>query len=104
MSVLDINDLNEFNEKIKDNMTVVVFSAEFCKPCNEIYPYIKEKAETHTNITFVKVDIVKCSEISEEYEIQTIPHFKFFKENKEIVTFSGANKQNITEAINKLLE
>ena len=41
---------------------------------------------------------------NQKFEIQTIPHFKFFKENKEIVTFSGANKQNITEAINKLLE
>ena len=104
MSVLHINDLNEFNEKIKDNMTVVVFSAGFCKPCKEIYPYIEKIAETHTNITFVKVDIEEGSEISEKYEIQTIPHFKFFKENEEIVTFSGANKQNITEAINKLLE
>jgi thioredoxin 1 len=103
-AVLDINSLNDLNEKIKDNMTVVVFSAGFCKPCKEIYPYIEKIAETHTNITFVKVDIVEGSEISEKYEIQTIPHFKFFKENKEIVTFSGANKQNITEAINKLLE
>lgn len=104
MSVLHIDDLNEFNEKIKDNKTVVVFSAGFCKPCKEIYPYIEEIAEKHTDITFIKVDIEECSEILEKYEIQSIPHFKFFKENKEIVTFSGANKQNITEAINKLLE
>lgn len=104
MSVLHIDDLNEFNEKIKDNKTVVVFSAGFCKPCKEIYPYIEEIAEKHTDITFIKVDIEECSEILEKYEIQSIPHFKFFKENKEIVTFSGANKQNITEALNKLLE
>ena len=45
MSVLHINSLNEFNEKIKDNMTFVVFSAGFCKPCKEIYPYIEKKAE-----------------------------------------------------------
>jgi thioredoxin 1 len=104
MSVLHIDDLNEFNEKIKNNKTFVVFSAGFCKPCKEIYPYIEEKASKYTDITFIKVDIEEGSEISEKYEIQTIPHFKFFKENKEIVTFSGANKQNITEAINKLLE
>jgi len=104
MSVLHINSLYEFNEKIRDSITVVVFSAGFCKPCKEIYPYIQEKAEKYTNITFIKVDIEDGSEISEKYEIQTIPHFKFFKDNKEILKFSGANKQNITEAINKLLE
>ena len=77
MSVLHINDLNEFNEKIKDNMTVVVFSAGFCKPCKEIYPYIEKKAEIHTNITFVKVDIVEGSEISEKYDIKQLPSNKY---------------------------
>ena len=105
MSVLEINNYDLFNTKLNENsMTVVVFSAGFCKPCKEIYPFIQEQAEKNTNITFIKVDIEAGYEISEKYDIQTIPHFKFFKNNDEIVTFSGANRTSITDAINKLIE
>jgi len=85
-------------------MVVVVFSASFCKPCREIYPYIQENADSNKDILFIKVDIEEGCEISDKYTIQSIPHFKFFKNGKELVSFTGANKQNIVEAISKLKE
>ena len=103
MSVLHIDEVNSFDNYIKNNnMVVVVFSASFCKPCREIYPYVEEIADTNKDIVFIKVDIENGSEISGKFSIQSIPHFKFFKNESEVGSFTGANNQSILDAIAKL--
>jgi thioredoxin 1 len=103
MSVLHIDEVNSFDNYIKNNnMVVVVFSASFCKPCREIYPYVEEIANTNKDIVFIKVDIENGSEISDKFSIQSIPHFKFFKNGSEVGSFTGANNQSILDAIAKL--
>tara|TARA_B100000795_G_scaffold269298_1_gene258256 strand:+ start:7265 stop:7585 length:321 start_codon:yes stop_codon:yes gene_type:complete len=103
MSILLINNIEEFNNQLKSNdKVIVIFSASFCKPCRDIYAFMQEKADTYTNIKFIKVDIEEGQEISENYGIQSIPHFKFFNTELEIISFTGALKQNITESIDKL--
>ena len=103
MSILHIDEVNSFNKHFKtNNMVFVVFSASFCKPCKDIYPYIQEIADTNKDIVFIKVDIENGSEISDKFSIQSIPHFKFFKNANEIGSFTGANNQSILDAITKL--
>jgi thiol-disulfide isomerase/thioredoxin len=104
MPILNISDNSEY-QKILNNNTyvIIIFSAGFCKPCNEIYPYMLELSDIYNNITFIKVDIQKNDDIQDINNIVTIPHFKFIKNNREKFSFSGANKPIIIETINKLL-
>lgn len=103
MSVILINNLQDFNTTIQDNQyVIVIFSAGFCNPCKDIFPFINEQAEKNTEIKFIKVDIEEGCDISDKYNIQSIPHFKFFKNNNELISFSGANKQFIIESIEKI--
>lgn len=103
MSILHIDEVNSFNKHIKNNnMVFVVFSASFCKPCKDIYPYIEKIADDNKDIVFIKVDIENGSEISDKFSIQSIPHFKFFKNGSEVGSFTGANNQSILDAITKL--
>jgi thioredoxin 1 len=103
MSVLFVNNLQEFNNIIQnDQYVAVMFSAGFCNPCRDIFPFICEQAEKNTDIKFIKVDIQEGCDISDIYNIQSIPHFKFFKNNSELVSFSGANKQFIKDSIEKI--
>lgn len=105
MSILLIDDIEEFNKQLKTNDKVlVIFSASFCKPCKDIYPFMEDQAIIFTNIVFIKVDVEEGQEISEKYGIQSIPHFKFFKNGEEIISFTGANKQTITESIDNLIK
>jgi thioredoxin 1 len=105
MTIILTNDLLTYNNIIaKNEKVIVVFSAGFCKPCKEIYPYIEELAQENTDIVFVKVDIEEGSDISELNNIQSIPHFKFFKNTRELISFSGANKQSLQDSIKKLKE
>ena len=103
MSVLFVNNLQEFNNIIQnDQYVAVMFSAGFCNPCKDIFPFICEQAEKNTDIKFIKIDIEDGCDISDIYNIQSIPHFKFFKNNSELVSFSGANKQFIKDSIEKI--
>jgi len=104
MAILNISNNNEYQNILKNNRyVVIIFSASFCKPCKEIYPYMLDLSEKYNNIQFIKIDIQNNKDISDIDNIVTIPHFKFVKNNSELFSFSGANKSLIIETIDKLL-
>jgi thioredoxin 1 len=103
MSVINVKTLDEFNNYLISNTYVIaIFSASFCKPCKEIYPFIEELSAANTNITFLKIDIEDGWEISDNYNISSIPYFKFYRSNIEITSYCGADKRLITEALSQL--
>jgi len=104
MPILNISNNNEYQNILLNNTyIIVIFSAGFCKPCSEIYPYMLELSDIYTNIKFIKIDIQNNDDIDDINNIVTIPHFKFIKNNKELFSFSGANKLLIIDTINKLI-
>ena len=108
MTILNISNNNEYQNILKNNTyVVIIFSASFCKPCKEIYPYMLDLSEKYNNIQFIKVDIQDNKDnkdIDDIDNIVTIPHFKFVKNNSELFSFSGADKPLIIETIYKLLD
>lgn len=105
MTILNISNNSEYQSILEKNTyVIIIFSAGFCKPCNEIYPYMLELSEKYYNIAFIKVDIQDNDEIDDVKNIVTIPHFKFIKNTIEQFSFSGANKSLIVETIYKLLD
>ena len=43
MSILLIDNTNEFDKQLKINdKVIVIFSASFCKPCKDIYPFMED--------------------------------------------------------------
>jgi len=64
MAIILTNNLQYYNDIItKNEKVIVVFSASFCKPCKDIYPYIEELAQKNTDIVFIKVDIEEGCDI-----------------------------------------
>jgi len=102
MTILDITNNDEYNNILKYNKVLVIFSASFCNPCNDIYPYMQELSETYKDIIFIKVDVQKCEDIDDINSILSIPHFKFMNNTQEICSFTGANRCLIIESIEKL--
>jgi len=77
MAILDITNNEEYKNILRGNKVLVIYSASFCKPCKEIYPYMLELSETYKDIIFIKVDIQKCEDIEDINSILSIPHFRF---------------------------
>ena len=102
MAILDITNNEEYKKILIGNKVLVIYSASFCKPCKEIYPYMLELSETYKDIIFIKVDIQKCEDIEDINSILSIPHFRFINNTREICSFTGANRSLIIESIEKL--
>ena len=50
MTILNISNNNEYQNILKNNTyVVIIFSASFCKPCKEIYPYMLDLSEKYNN-------------------------------------------------------
>lgn len=98
--IINVKTLEEYNKYLNNNLYVVAnFSASFCKPCKEIAPFIEELIINYPNIKFLKIDIEDGSEISDYYNISSIPYFKFYKNNSETTSYCGTDKKIIIEAL-----
>ena len=87
------------------DLVVAYFTASWCGPCKQIYPYILNIGESNDHIMALKIDIDLCEELSSKYEISCMPTFKFFKNKNltECKSFSGADSTKLIDVIKTLL-
>ncbi|XP_076632811.1 thioredoxin-2 [Colletes latitarsis] len=88
-------------KKAGDNLVVIDFFATWCGPCKAIAPKIDELSKEMSNIVFLKVDVDEAHEITQQYQITSMPTFIFIKNGKVLETFSGANYDKLRSLILK---
>mmetsp|Transcript_17411 Transcript_17411/g.20858 ORF Transcript_17411/g.20858 Transcript_17411/m.20858 type:complete len:201 (+) Transcript_17411:165-767(+) len=92
---------NLFGEDKEENLVIVKFTAEWCKPCKAISP-VYHKLATTFNATFVEVDVDEMDEIAASMNVAMMPTFLILKGTKKqdlVATVRGANEQNLTSVI-----
>lgn len=82
---------NNFKSEVLDQKGIVVvdFFATWCGPCKMIAPIIEELEKEMTDIKFVKLDVDENPEVSNKYQIQSIPTLKVFKDGQDVDTVVG---------------
>ena len=100
----ELNNSN-FNDTIKEGVSVVDFWAPWCGPCRMIAPIIEELADDYegkANICKVNTDVEQ--DIAIQYGIRSIPTLLFFKDGELVDQMIGAaGKQVIAQKIDALL-
>lgn len=94
MGIICANDDN-FNELIKGKKVIVDFFATWCGPCKMLSPVLEQLSNEHDDVTFVKVDVDDCHNISKKYGIMSVPTLMKFEDGQLIDTKVGY--QNINE-------
>src|SRR3989344_2393665 len=90
MSVTEL-DKKDFDDFIEDGNTMIDFWAPWCNPCKILSPLIEEIAkEQKGKIKFGKVNVDNNFELSQRFQIFSIPTVLFFKNGKQVDRFSGA--------------
>ena len=98
-----IDDLDIFRDLIKSpNLTIVDFTATWCGPCRIIGPKFDTLSKQHPECNFYKVDVDAGEEIAQEYDIQCMPTFKFFRNSELLETVSGNKIDEVIMALNTL--
>lgn len=88
-------------------LVLVDFWAPWCQPCLRISPVLEEIAndlKEKTNFKIVKLNTDDEMELSQKFQIMSIPNMKFFKNGQVVGEIVGVMpKEVILEKINSLL-
>lgn len=81
MAIITANTEN-FEELIKKEGTVVEFWAPWCGYCKRLAPVLKQIANEHPELTLAQVNIDDYEELSDRYDVETIPSLIVFHDGK----------------------
>ncbi|XP_044301563.1 glutaredoxin-3 isoform X2 [Varanus komodoensis] len=84
------------------SLVVVHFWAPWAPQCVQMNNVMAELAKEHPQVTFVKEAEV-VPEVSEKYEITSVPTFLFFKNFQKIDQLDGAHAPELTKKVQRLV-
>ena len=97
MPVLEITSKNFEKEVLNSEVPVLVdFWAPWCQPCLMMAPALDELSEEQKGklkIGKMNVDNPKNQALATQYQIQSIPNMKLFKDGKIIKEFIGLHSK-----------
>ncbi|MCR5300563.1 MAG: thioredoxin [Erysipelotrichaceae bacterium] len=95
---MKIIDKKEFEETIKEGVTLVDFFATWCGPCKMLGPVLEELSEEITDVKFVKIDVDEEPELAGKFGIMSIPSVFLFKDGEVAGSFLGLQPKDKVKA------
>jgi len=93
-----------FNEIIQGETPVLVdFFAEWCGPCKQMSPVLKDFAtRMGDRVRILKIDVDKSPTTASSYRVQGVPTFILFKRGEVLWRQSGTvSRQILEQVVNK---
>lgn len=89
----------QFNEVIREGITLVDIFADWCGPCKMIAPIIEKIEKENPNINVVKVDADQEGAMMAVYQVGSIPTLLFFKDGELQKSLVGFQPQSKIQAV-----
>ena len=75
--------INEFQEQLDDQLTMVDVWAPWCGPCRTLTPII-EKVSEEKSVKLLKINADESGELTTSFGVRGIPTVIFFKDGQEV--------------------
>ncbi|XP_069571084.1 glutaredoxin 3 [Brachyistius frenatus] len=83
-------------------LTVVHFQAPWAPQCGLMNDAMAELAKEHAQATFVKLEAEAVPEVSERYDVSSVPTFLFFAGGQKVDRLDGAHVPELTKKVQRL--
>ena len=94
-----------FDKELKSGVILVDFWAPWCGPCRMLGPVVEQLSEEMKTLKFGKVNVDEQPELSERFEVSSIPTLLLFKNGKVIANRVGAGtKETLKEWVNSSIK
>jgi len=88
MATINLID-SEFNEQVKEGITLVDFWAEWCGPCKMIAPTLEEISNEFPEYKIGKLNVDSNPQMAMKYGIRSIPSLFIFKDGVVVDKIMG---------------
>ncbi len=83
------------SEVLKSDKPVLAdFNAGWCGPCKAMKPILEELAAATPGVKFVSIDIDDQDELSDDYDVASIPCLVLFKGGEEVKRHVGLTSRD----------
>ncbi|KAE8590276.1 hypothetical protein XENTR_v10018003 [Xenopus tropicalis] len=103
-AVLEAGSAGQFEQLIQNSaksLTVVHFWAPWAPQCTQMNEVMAELAKEQPQVMFVKLEAEAVPEVSEKYEVTSVPTFLFFKNSQKIDRLDGAHAPELTKRVQR---
>jgi thiol-disulfide isomerase/thioredoxin len=100
MPAKELNSVSELQSRGND-VLVLNFWADWCKPCEQLNPIFDALADTYPNIHFLKVEAEKAEDITQKFEVTAVPTFLFLRNQAVFDKIEGANAPELASKVEK---
>ena len=88
----------EVIEASKTSPVMVDFFATWCGPCKKLSPLLEEAANKY-GFKLVVVDVDKNNDLSETYNVNSIPHVFCFHKGSKVMDFKGYDTNSLEKMV-----
>ena len=89
MATTEITSTNH-DPTVADGIVLLDFWVDWCGPCHMFAPVFEKASETHTDVTFGKIDTEAQQELAASYDIQSIPTLVAYRDGIPLFSQAGA--------------
>merc|ERR1712137_353857 len=99
--VIMVTSAQEFQTQLANagGLVVVDWSASWCRPCQQIFPFLADLSEKYPDTVFLKVDVDRMRALSDQHNITALPTFHFFKNSQRIDELQGAEPRALEQKV-----